>query len=60
MPVINRVADLQPDIQAWRRDIHAHPELGRQEFATTQFVATHLAASPAVVAEIKQVICVKG
>ena len=27
MPIINRVADLQPDIQAWRRDIHAHPEL---------------------------------
>jgi amidohydrolase len=27
----------------WRRHIHAHPELGRQEFATTQFVAAHLA-----------------
>jgi len=27
MPIINRVADLQPDIQAWRRDIHQHPEL---------------------------------
>ena len=25
------------------RHIHAHPELGRQEFATTQFVASHLA-----------------
>ena len=22
MPIVNRVADLQPDIQAWRRDIH--------------------------------------
>ena len=31
------------DLVAWRRHIHAHPELGRQEFATTQFVATHLA-----------------
>ncbi len=28
---------------AWRRHIHAHPELGRQEFATTQFVASLLA-----------------
>lgn len=27
----------------WRRHIHAHPELGRQEFATTQFVAARLA-----------------
>src|SRR6201991_4458103 len=31
------------DLVAWRRHIHANPELGRQEFATTQFVATHLA-----------------
>jgi amidohydrolase len=31
------------DLVAWRRRIHAHPELGRQEFATTQFVASHLA-----------------
>ncbi|MBU3749988.1 MAG: amidohydrolase [Mycobacterium sp.] len=27
---------------AWRRHIHRHPELGRQEFATTQFVADRL------------------
>ncbi|MGB3351716.1 MAG: amidohydrolase [Mycobacterium sp.] len=27
----------------WRRHIHAHPELGRQEFATTQFAASLLA-----------------
>src|SRR4030088_3131329 len=27
MPIVNRVADLQPDIQAWRRDIHEPPEL---------------------------------
>ena len=27
MPVINRVADLHDDITAWRRDLHAHPEL---------------------------------
>lgn len=31
------------DLVSWRRHIHAHPELGRQEFATTQFVATALA-----------------
>jgi amidohydrolase len=27
MPIVNRVADLQPEIQAWRRDIHENPEL---------------------------------
>ena len=27
MPIINRLAELQPDIKAWRRDLHAHPEL---------------------------------
>ena len=26
------------DLVAWRRHLHMHPELGRQEFATTQFV----------------------
>ncbi|GFG51787.1 N-acyl-L-amino acid amidohydrolase [Mycolicibacterium agri] len=31
------------DLVQWRRHIHTHPELGRQEFATTQFVASHLA-----------------
>lgn len=30
------------DLIDWRRHIHAHPELGRQEFGTTQFVATLL------------------
>jgi amidohydrolase len=27
MPIVNRVADLHWEITAWRRDIHAHPEL---------------------------------
>ncbi len=27
MPVLNRVAEFQPEIAAWRRDFHAHPEL---------------------------------
>jgi amidohydrolase len=37
------LASRHDDLVAWRRHIHAHPELGRQEFATTQFVASHLA-----------------
>jgi len=42
MPVINRVADLQPDIQAWRRDIHEHPELLYDVHRTAAFVADRL------------------
>jgi len=30
------------DIVEWRRHLHRYPELGRQEFATTQFVADRL------------------
>src|ERR1700750_1843660 len=42
MPIVNRVADLQPDIQAWRRDIHAHPELLYDVHRTSAFVAARL------------------
>lgn len=31
------------DLIEWRRHIHRYPELGRQEYATTQFVAERLA-----------------
>ena len=31
------------ELVAWRRHIHQHPELGRREFETTQFVASQLA-----------------
>src|SRR5436309_13138103 len=42
MPIVNRVADLQPDIQAWRRDLHAHPELLYDVHRTAAFVADRL------------------
>jgi hippurate hydrolase len=42
MPIVNRVADLQPDIQAWRRDIHEHPELLYDVHRTAGFVAERL------------------
>src|ERR1700752_1398641 len=42
MPIVNRVADLQPEIQAWRRDIHAHPELLYDVQHTASFVADRL------------------
>src|ERR1700748_1824295 len=27
MPIVNRIAAMHGEITAWRRDIHAHPEL---------------------------------
>jgi amidohydrolase len=44
MPIINRVADLQPNIMAWRRDLHAHPEVLYDVHRTAAFVAERLRA----------------
>ena len=43
MPIVARIAELQDEIATWRRDIHAHPELGFEESRTAEFVATKLA-----------------
>ncbi len=43
MPVINRIADFHADMTSWRRDIHAHPELGFEEHRTSDLVAAKLA-----------------
>ncbi len=42
MPVINRFADLQSDITAWRRDLHEHPELLFDTHRTAKVVADKL------------------
>jgi amidohydrolase len=36
------VAEVNPRVVAWRRDIHEHPELGNREFRTAALVAEHL------------------
>ena len=33
-----------PKVVTWRRDLHAHPELGNQEVRTSAFLAEHLRA----------------
>ncbi|WP_395458953.1 M20 aminoacylase family protein [Azospirillum melinis] len=43
MPINNRIAAFQDDMTVWRRDIHAHPELGFEEKRTSDIVATKLA-----------------
>ncbi len=42
MPVRNRLAELAPEITAWRRDIHTHPELQFDVHRTAGFVAEKL------------------
>ncbi|MCC1492600.1 M20 aminoacylase family protein [Cognatishimia sp. F0-27] len=44
MPVKNRFAELQPEIAAWRRDIHAHPEILFDTHRTSALVAEKLRA----------------
>lgn len=43
MPTINRFADLQDDITAWRRDLHQHPEILFDTIRTSGVVAKKLA-----------------
>ncbi len=42
MPVKNRFAELLPEITAWRRDIHAHPEILFETHRTSKLVADKL------------------
>ncbi len=44
MPIINRFAGMHQEMIVWRRDIHAHPELGFEEQRTSDMVAEKLAA----------------
>lgn len=44
-PITNldaRIEAIEPKVIAWRRDIHAHPELGNRETRTSKMVADHL------------------
>jgi hippurate hydrolase len=43
MPVINRIAAFQDEMQAWRRELHANPELCFEEVRTAELVARKLA-----------------
>ncbi len=42
MPVINRIAEFHADMTAWRRDLHAHPELALEEVRTSAIVQERL------------------
>jgi len=42
MNTIKELEDLQKEMQSWRRDIHAHPEIAFEEHRTAQVVAEKL------------------
>jgi amidohydrolase len=42
MPVLNRIADLAPEMTEWRQWLHRHPELRFDLHQTAEFVATKL------------------
>jgi amidohydrolase len=44
MKVPARIAGMHKDMMLWRRDIHAHPELGFEEERTSEFIAKKLAS----------------
>jgi len=44
MPIVNRLADFQPEVAAWRQDLHAHPELGFEVHRTAGLVRERLTA----------------
>jgi len=42
--IARRADELNDQVIAWRRDLHANPELGNREFRTSKIVADHLRA----------------
>ncbi len=44
MPIVNRIAAMQAEVAAWRRDIHAHPEILFEVHRTAASVAEKLKA----------------
>ena len=44
MPIVARIAEFHDEMTRWRRDIHAHPELGFEEQRTSEFVFSQLKA----------------
>ena len=42
MNVLDHLKQDQPELTTWRRDIHAHPELGFEEHRTSDLVAEKL------------------
>ncbi|MEI3307165.1 MAG: amidohydrolase [Dysosmobacter sp.] len=49
--ISKQVLDLEPQFIAWRRELHAVPELSFQEVQTTEFLLKHLRSIPGLTIE---------
>ncbi|WP_425146194.1 amidohydrolase [Deinococcus sp.] len=45
-PALARAADLLPQLRAWRRHLHMHPEVSFQEYQTAAYIRSQLEAMP--------------
>src|SRR5215471_8160148 len=43
MPIPDAITSMHAEMTTWRRDLHANPELGFEEYRTSEFVARKLA-----------------
>ena len=44
MPLNARPTEMLDEMTAWRRDFHAHPEIGNEEHRTSALIAERLAS----------------
>lgn len=51
LPIETHIAAIIPEIQAIRRDLHAHPELGFRERRTAQVISRYLKRLPGMLVE---------
>ena len=58
MPIIDRIRELQGEMTAWRRDIHAHPETAFEEHRTV--AGRRRACSPRSVVEVHRGLAKTG
>lgn len=48
MPLLNGAAEMQPEISAWRRELHQRPELMFDVHETARFVEANCGVSAAM------------
>ena len=52
MELVEEIVAMQEELALWRKDIHAHPELGFEENRTADFVAQKLEEFGILVIEV--------
>ena len=45
MPVLNSINQMQKEMKDWRQDLHQIPEIGLEEFKTSEFLGDKIFSS---------------